>query len=219
MYITPATFRLSTPSFIAIEGVNGCGKSTLSRGLADRIAAAGHSVIRTREPGGSELGAALRKVLLEWPHDPISQRAELLLFGADRAEHVTKIIKPGLAAGSWVISDRFTYSTIAFQGFGRGLERNVIDQVNSLATGGTGPALVILLDIDPAAGLKRIKKRTDRGTDSFEREDLDFHHRIRDGYLQCAKELPEPFLVLDATLTPESILSSALSVLDLNHNG
>jgi dTMP kinase len=214
MIIDPTTFSLSrTPSFIVFEGINGCGKTTLHRGVSDKLRSQSQKVVDTREPGGTELGKEIRKLVLEWPGEKKSDRAELLLFAADRAEHVDKVILPNQAAGAWVLCDRYIYSTITFQGHGRGIRRDWIDQALNLATQGLEPDLVVLLDLDPLTALKRIEKRADNGKDSFEDEQLDFHTRIREGFLECAKERRTPFLVLDANRPPEELVAATLKTL------
>jgi dTMP kinase len=217
MRVDPLTFRLSNTKapFIAFEGINGCGKTTLYRSVSERLRKAGHRVCDTREPGGTPLGVELRKLLLEWTGEKKSDRAELLLFAADRAEHVDKVIRPALAEGKWVLCDRFLHSTITFQGHGRGIRRDWIDHANELAVQGTLPDLVVLLDLDPAEALARIAARTGNGKDAFEDEKLSFHTRIRDGFLECADTSPIPFLVLDATKTPDELVALASSALGL----
>jgi dTMP kinase len=207
MRIDTTTFCLKNrPSFIAFEGINGCGKTTLMRGLSERLRSRGAQVVDTREPGGTPLGTEIRKLLLAWDGDKKSDRAELLLFAADRAEHIDKVIRPSRDAGSWVLCDRFIYSTITFQGHGRGIRRDWIDQANTLATQGFLPDLVVLLDLDPTTARARVEARVGNGRDSFEEEELSFHTRIRNGFLECADTLPTPFLVLDATQSPEELL-------------
>ena len=176
------------------------------RGLSERLRSRGAQVVDTREPGGTPLGTEIRKLLLAWDGDKKSDRAELLLFAADRAEHIDKVIRPSRDAGSWVLCDRFIYSTITFQGHGRGIRRDWIDQANTLATQGFLPDLVVLLDLDPTTARARVEARVGNGRDSFEEEELSFHTRIRNGFLECADTLPTPFLVLDATQSPEELL-------------
>ena len=208
--LVTTTFKLSlAPSFIAFEGINGCGKTTLHKLLSAKLQESGNMVCDTREPGGTPLGQELRKLLLDWQGEPKSHRAELLMFAADRAEHVDKVIRPHLAKGSWVLTDRFIYSTITFQGHGRGIDRTLIDEANKLAVQGTLPQLVILLDLSPEEAFKRIASRNSHARDSFEDEELAFHKRIREGFLECARESEVPFLVLDATKTPEELCAEA----------
>jgi dTMP kinase len=216
MRIDTTTFCLKNrPSFIAFEGINGCGKTTLMRGLSERLRSRGAQVVDTREPGGTPLGSEIRKLLLAWDGDKKSDRAELLLFAADRAEHIDKVIRPSREAGSWVLCDRFIYSTITFQGHGRGIRRDWIDQANTLATQGFLPDLVVLLDLDPTTARARVEARVGNGRDSFEEEQLSFHTRIRNGFLECADTLSTPFLVLDATQSPEELLALVAPVLGL----
>jgi dTMP kinase len=172
-------------------------------------------VVDTREPGGTELGKEIRKLVLEWSGEKKSDRAELLLFAADRAEHVDKVIIPNRSEGAWVLCDRYIYSTITFQGHGRGIRRDWIDQALNLATQGLTPDLVVLLDIDPITALQRIEKRTNNGKDTFEDEQVEFHARIRDGFLECAGELATPFLVLDANRSPDELVSATLRALGM----
>lgn len=210
----PPLFTLSQSAhFITFEGINGCGKTTLHRLVSQGLTAAGHRVVDTREPGGTTLGKEIRKLVLEWPHEKISARAELLLFAADRAEHVDKVITPALARGSWVLSDRYLFSTVTFQGYGRGIDRTWIDQANNLAVQKTLPDLVILLDLPVPDAIKRIQTRKDGGRDSFEDEAIEFQQRIRNGFLECADASTVPFLVLDATRKPEELAAETLAVL------
>jgi dTMP kinase len=214
MRISPESFSFAPGgTFIAFEGINGCGKTTLLRSLVSVLEKlAQHrgevqEIITTREPGGTPLGVELRKLLLSWSGEKKSDLAELLLFAADRAEHTDKVIRPALERGAVVVSDRTCFSTITFQGYGRGVSRSWIDQTNALAMQGVMPHLVILLDLDPKVAMARIAARTGNGADAFEDEALAFHERIRNGFLACADESPVPFLVLDATKTPEQLVA------------
>jgi dTMP kinase len=214
MKVDPHTYSLTKrPAFIAFEGINGCGKTTLHRKVSEYLQSRSVKHVDTREPGGTALGKEIRKLLLEWPGEKKSERSELLLFAADRAEHVDKLIKPSLAAGSWVLCDRYIYSTITFQGHGRGIKRSWLDQAIALATQGLEPDLVVLLDLDPAVALSRISKRSDNGRDSFEDEHIDFHSRIRNGFLECAERSSTAFLVLDACESPDTLAQKVYRVL------
>jgi dTMP kinase len=194
-------------AFLVFEGVNGSGKSTLLRAFAALLERCGAPVQTSREPGSTELGIKLRQILLEFNGDavPISARAELLLFAADRAQHVETIIKPALATRRNVLSDRYHYSTLAFQGYGRGLDLQSIREINSIATANLEPDLVILLDLPAQKGLERIKIRNE-GKDIFEHEVVEFHKKVRYGYCQIAKMSETPFLLLDAEKSPEALL-------------
>lgn len=214
MKVDPKSFRLKkSPAFIAFEGINGCGKTTLHRKVSAHLRSQSVATVDTREPGGTPLGVEIRKLLLEWSGEKKSDRAELLLFAADRAEHVDKLIKPSLETGSWVLCDRYIYSTITFQGHGRGIRREWLDQANALATQGLEPDLVILLDLDPSVALSRIANRSGNGRDSFEDEHLEFHTRIRNGFLECAEQSQTSFLVLDATESAEALAQQACKAL------
>ena len=183
------------------------------RSVAARLRALSRHVVETREPGGTPLGEEIRKLLLEWPGEKKSERTELLLFAAARAEHVDKVIRPALHGGSWVLCDRFLHSSVAFQGYGRGINLDLVEQANSFAVQGTLPDLVVLIDLDPRTALRRIATRTNGDADAFESEELEFHERIRQGFLECANSSPAPFLVLDGSLEPAALVASTLGAL------
>jgi len=203
--------------FIALEGGEGSGKSTLAHLLVRRFEGAGIPVCATREPGGTPLGEIIRQLIRKPAlarrfyrvlHDgvtwnAISPTAELLLFAAARAQHVDALIRPAIAAGVTVICDRFTASTIAYQGFGRGLPRAEIERSIDLATRGLRPDLVVLLDVPVEVGLGR--KRGETGRDQIGQESLAFHERVRNGYRALAAEDPDRWLVLDGTRPPEEL--------------
>lgn len=194
-------------AFLVFEGVNGSGKSTLLQAFATLLQKYGVSVQTSREPGSTELGIKLREILLEFNGNavPISAHAELLLFAADRAQHVFTIIKPALSQYRSVLSDRYYYSTLAFQGYGRGLDLQSIQEINSIATSNLEPDLVVLLDLPAEKGLERIKLRNE-GKDVFENEVVEFHRRVQYGYREIAKTSNTPFLLLDAEKSPEALL-------------
>jgi dTMP kinase len=182
--------------FITFEGGEGCGKSTQSRLLWKKLTQQSIPVILTHEPGGTALGNEIRKALKRKGGSTISPQAELLLFAASRAQLVAEVIGPALEDGNVVICDRFSHSTVAYQGYGRGLDLTIVETVNSVATGNLKPDLTILLDIPPEQGLARKRNRKDR----FESEDLGFHRRVREGYLRMAAAEPDRWLVIDASL-------------------
>jgi dTMP kinase len=188
--------------FITFEGGEGCGKSTQARMLYRRLLKSAVPVVLTWEPGGTPLGKRLGR-WLKWSDDQeITPPTELFLFNAARAESVAKIIMPNLEAGKVVISDRFSDSTTVYQGYGRELDLEMVGYVNDSATGGLKPSLTILLDSPVATGLTRKKERDQ---DRFEREELSFHQRVRDGYLKLAASEPERWLVIDATQSKKKI--------------
>ena len=200
---------------LTFEGVEGSGKSTQQALLARRLRGAGHTVLEVREPGGTPLGESLRPLLLHAPGVAPAPPAELFLYLASRAQLAAEVIGPALAAGRMVLCDRFVDSTAAYQGYGRGLDLELIARLNRLATAGVWPDLTVLMDLDPAAGLARLAGRMGAGAgggadglDRFEREALAFHRRVRDGYLALAGAEPNRFLVVDAAQDPAAIAAS-----------
>ena len=203
--------------FLTVEGIEGAGKSTFLGLLENELAKRGVNFLRTREPGGCALGQQIRPLLLD-VSQKVSDRAELFLFLADRAQHVADTIRPALERGQWVICDRYADSTIAYQGYGRGMDTETLQEMNDWATGGLWPDLTFLLDLPVEEGLGRALARNGReGTSKsegrFEAEALAFHQRIREGFHLRAKRWPERFRVLDATQTPEAIVAQAMQEL------
>ena len=188
-------------AFIVFEGGDGSGKSTQIKRLGSRLVRRGHPYVFTREPGGTPLGEQLRKLLKT--RTDISPLGELLLFTAARQQLVKQIIDPAIHSGKNVVSDRFTASTIAYQGYGRGLDITNIIALNKLATGDIEPDLTILLDISPEIALTRI---TERKRDAFDNSELSFHKRVHQGFLEQAQTNKSKWLVLDAT-SPANQLS------------
>jgi dTMP kinase len=173
--------------FITLEGPEGSGKSTHATRLKSYLEGKGHKVVLTHEPGGTQIGKHIREMLLH-PEATLDQHTEVMLFAADRAEHVSKIIQPALKKGKVVISDRFSDSTIAYQCGGRGLPEDLVRYVNMVSSKGLIPDLTLLLDVTPETGIRRA---TQNGTkDRFEKEKIDFHKKVRRRYLQIAKEDP-----------------------------
>jgi dTMP kinase len=200
--------------FIVFEGVEGSGKTTQIQQTADWIQSLcgkDKSAIVTREPGGTKLGRQIRQLLLDDPQSLVGNRAELLLYGADRAQHVESVIRPHLDRGDFVLCDRFTDSTIAYQGYGRGFDRDEIDRVNQIATGGVQSDLTLWLDLDVSIGLDRVLLRGK--PDRMERATLDFHQRVRHGYQELANTYPNRIVRIDADRSPSAIQTEIQSIL------
>nr|WP_230323056.1 dTMP kinase [Cellulomonas hominis] len=181
--------------FVSFEGGDGAGKSTQSRLLGEWLAERGLTVVLTREPGGTDLGRVLRREVLHGEH--LDARTEALLYAADRAHHVASLVRPALAAGSVVVTDRYLDSSVAYQGTGRDLGAQEVEDLSLWATGGLLPALTVLLDLDPVAGLGRLRARPDQ-PDRLESAGDDFHRRTREAFLARAAADPGRWLVLDA---------------------
>ncbi len=197
---------------ISFEGGDGAGKSTLMKGLYRLLEERGESVIQTRAPGGTQLGEKIRSLLLE-SKTPLSDRCELFLFLADRAEHMQEVIFPALTSGKIVLCDRFNDSTIAYQGVARGLDADKVNALCLFATNGKTPDLTFYLDISPEIGIARSLHKTGE-KDRIESESLIFHEKIRQAFLHIAKQDPKRVRVLDATQSPETLLNQALKFLD-----
>jgi len=195
--------------FITFEGIEGSGKSTLLEKAAAALRRAGVDPVMTREPGGTPLGVALRKVLLDPDMVPIGSMAELMLFAADRAQHVSEVILPALRSGRVVLCDRYSDATAAYQGYGRGIPLDVIASVDEQARQGTTPDMTVLLDLPVEKGLKRARTRNDEALDASEsridEEKAAFHRKVRDGYLTLAREEPGRFIILDAANAPDRL--------------
>ena len=189
---------MTQPRFITVEGIEGVGKSTQCIRLAEALEQAlGKPVLRTREPGGTELGEALRGVLLDPNIPAMSDLAELLLMFAARAEHLRRVIEPALGAGTWVVCDRFTDATYAYQGGGRGVSPNDIAALETLVQGSRQPDLTLLLDMDVTTALRRVASRGP--SDRFESERQSFFERVREAYRARAEQCPERIHVVSAT--------------------
>jgi len=199
--------------FITLEGMEGSGKSTLIQGVADRFRSQGYDVLITREPGDSSIGAKIRSMLLDVQSHPCVE-AELFLFLADRAQHVSEVIRPALERDSVVISDRYADSTIVYQGYGRGLDMNTLFVQNDFAIKRLWPDITFILDVPPLVGLERACKRNNaeglsKSEGRFEAEELAFHTRIRNGFLDWAKQNPQRCVVLDGLLRPDELVDCA----------
>ena len=187
-----------------MEGMDGCGKSTQLEMLRRALEARALHLIITREPGGTPVGEGVRSLLDSDASVGISAATELFLIVGARAEHVAEVIKPGVEAGKIVISDRYTDSTVAFQGYGRGLDLEMIDKMNRFATGGLEPGLTILFDLDPEVARSRLNARPTSGWfGAVDAEKLEFHERVRKGYLKLAERYSSRFRVIEASGSPD----------------
>ena len=191
---------MTAARFIVFEGGEGAGKSTQSAALADYLQARGHEVLRTREPGGTPAAEAIRAVLLDPANAGLDDRAEALLFAAARGDHAARVIRPALERGEIVISDRYLDSSVAYQGVARGLGAERVAELSLWATGGLVPDLTVVLDVDPALGLARVV-----GPDRLESEPLEWHARVRQGFLDIAAAAPDRYLVLDGSRPAEDL--------------
>lgn len=192
---------MSRGRFITFEGGEGCGKSTQVKRLKSALELAGKKVLLTREPGGTKLAEKIRTLLKDEREEPPCDRSELLLFLAARAQLVKNVIRPALARGEWVISDRFSDSTLAYQGYGRGLDLEIIKATNDFACEGLQPDLTLLLDVSAETSRARMRSReaaTNTAADRIETAGEEFHERLRRGFKELAKEAPERIVVIDA---------------------
>lgn len=207
--------------FITFEGIEGSGKSTVMGRVQEHLEAQGYEVLRTLEPGGSRLGRELRKILLGMESRDLTGETELFLYLADRAQHVASIIRPALEAGKVVLSDRYADSTVVYQGYGRGLDPKLLHTLNDVATAGLWPDLTLLFDLTPEVGLKRALTRNLReglsnSEGRFEAESLEFHERIREGYLTWASLYQKRFRIVDAEQGLAEVVSVAIETIDQN---
>ena len=196
--------------FITFEGIEGAGKSTHLRRLADHLRGAGHAVVETCEPGDTAAGQAIRRLLLGAERVPLTPLAELFLYCADRTEHVDEVVRPALASGRTVLCDRFSDSTLAYQGHGRGLDLDAVRALDARARAGLWPALTFLLDCPVEEGLARTRRRSTAG-DRFEREAIAFHERVRAGFLALAAAEPGRVCVLDAAAPLEVVCARVIA--------
>lgn len=192
--------------FITFEGIDGAGKTTQIDALEAWLVSTGREVVRTREPGGTPLGEKIRAMLL---NDDMDVTAETLLFFASRAEHIARVIVPALARGAWVLSDRFTDATYAYQVGGKGFDPAKVEALEALVQGSLQPFRTILFDIAPEEAARRLAKA--RAADRFERESCDFFARVREAYLHRAERSPERFVILDAAQSPQAITEELLA--------
>lgn len=199
--------------FITFEGIDLCGKSTQAERLAAHLRERGLDVVFSREPGGPPISEKIREILLDPENRAMTALTELLLYEASRAQHTEELIRPALEAGKWVVSDRYGDASFAYQGYGRKLGGELVRGLNQLATGGLVPDLTIVLDLPPEEAARRSKGEGWKA-DRLERERVDFHRRVREGYLQLAKEEPERVEIIDGRGTVEEIGERVRAVVD-----
>ena len=199
--------------FLSVEGGDGSGKSTQIQNIKEYLTKRGQEVILTREPGGTEIAEKIRELILDPANEKLTGKAEMLLYAASRAQHLEEKILPALAEGKTILSDRFTDSSIAYQGYGRGLGE-MVAEVNRIATGGKEPDLTIFLNITPAAGIARKNKQDGHILDRMEQEKLAFHEAVYEGYLTLAKEANGRIAAIDADRPAEEVFADIKKELD-----
>jgi dTMP kinase len=205
-------FNNMSGKLIVFEGVEGCGKTTQMQLCFQWLESLNISVLLTREPGGTELGKDLRALLLEKsPNKSVGEVTELLLYAADRAQHIEEELKPNLATGKFILCDRYTDSTIAYQGYGRGLDMSLINNLNQIATGGLKSDITIWLDVDVEVGLSR--KRGQTKLDRIEQETMDFHRRVQQGYTELAVSNPSRIVKIDGNYNQDIVQKNIQEIL------
>ena len=205
--------------FITFEGMEGCGKTTAMNRVGEWLRSAGREVLFTREPGGSGLGKALRAILLDARNNDIVPRAELFLYLADRAQHAASVVRPALARGCAVLSDRYADSTIVYQGYGRGLDVETLRGLNDLAVDSVWPNLTLLFDVDPETGLARANNRNRElgktvSEGRFEAESLAVHTRVRQGFMDWAVKNPDRFVVINGRNDMDTVFRDARAAVE-----
>jgi dTMP kinase len=204
--------------FITFEGIEGSGKTTQIKLLADHLKGQGYDVVSTREPGGTEIGNDIRKILLDAQNKHMAHACEVLLYYAARAQHLKELIVPSLEAGKVVLCDRFVEATMAYQGYARGVDAVVLENLNQYVLAGVKAKACLLFDLPVEVGLGRAKARADQlevdqREDRFENEQLEFHQKVRDGYLALAKKEPDRFCIIDASLNVEDLHQEVLRII------
>lgn len=198
---------------ISFEGPDGAGKSSVLQALIPRLEEMYGEVLTTREPGGVTIAEAIRSVILNPDYLEMDDKTELLLYVAARRQHLQERVRPALAAGKLVLMDRFIDSSVAYQGFGRGLDREAIDWLNDFATDGMKPDVTLYFDIDVALGLERIARHRQGDVDRLDMASIDLHERVREGYLSLAKKEPERIVTIDASRSLEEVVEAAFVAL------
>ena len=211
---------MKTGFFITIEGPDGAGKTSLLNNLMPALRDIfGDNLVETREPGGVRISEAIRKIVLGIKYPEMNRRTEALLFAAARAQHMVEKIEPALTEGKIVLSDRFVDSSIAYQGGGRGLGIKAVSEINKFATNGLRPNLTLLLDLPSEIGISRIMKHRVNEVNRLDKDRLIFHKKVRQTYLQLAKDQPNRIKVIDATQSPEKIAINALQLIQESLKG
>ncbi len=204
--------------FVTFEGTEGVGKSTQVRAIAEHYQRKGLKVLTTREPGGTDIGNEIRAILVQTRSEQLCALSELFLLQAARAQHVSQILRPALHNYHLILCDRYADASVAYQGFGRGLDPTWVQSLNEKACDGLTPNLTLLMDMPMEAALERALSRIEASTgakeDRFEKEAKDFHRRVREGYLSLAKQNPSRFVVVDSNRTPQKITQNMLAVID-----
>ena len=198
--------------FITFEGTDGTGKTTQIQRLAADLRCANYDVCLTHEPGGTPISEQIRDMLLNPDHSEMAATTELLLYTASRAQHVSEVIKPALESGKIVISSRFADAMVVYQGYGRGLDLERINHLNQIATDGVTPDVTFVLDLPVEIGLQRVQKSRG-GLDRLEREKIEFHRRLREGYQTLAKQEPQRIKIIDAQVDPEQVYAQIQAVI------
>ena len=197
--------------FITLEGIEGAGKSTAVDFIEDFLTKEGHDVIKTREPGGTVIGEQIREILLKNENDTLTYDTELLLVFSARAQHIQEVILPALSSGKIILCDRFTDASYAYQGGGRGIDASRINLLEKWVQGDLRPNLTLLFDLDVSIGMQRTKKRSD--ADRFEREEINFFEKIRNTYLERAKNEPQRFRIINSASSLESVKEQIITIL------
>ena len=198
--------------FITFEGTDGAGKTTQIQRLTADLRQTGYDVCLTREPGGTPISEQIRDMLLNPDHSEMAATTELLLYAASRAQHVSEVIKPALEAGKVVISSRFADAMVVYQGYGRGLDLERINHLNRIATDGVTPDVTFVLDLPVEIGLQRVQNSRD-GLDRLEREKIEFHRRLREGYQILAKQEPQRLKIIDSQVNSEQVYAQIQAII------
>lgn len=202
-------------SLISLEGGEGSGKTTQIKLLSDRLQKLGYQIVSTKEPGGTSIGKKVRRLLLDPGNKEMDARTEFLLYAADRAQHIKEKIKPALKEGKIVLTDRYVDSNIAYQGYGRGLDKKMLKQINEWIIGDYWPDLTIILDIEIEEGIERARNLSAEKTgDRLEQEILDFYHSIREAFIKMAAAKPERFVLIDADKNSQAVHEEIFAIVN-----